>query len=154
MSKKPSLFQRLTGSVNIDDETMLDESTGGHESPSSRADILDEPGEAQLTVDVHQTPDAVIVKTMAAGVRPDDLDISITRDMISIRGERQNEHEIQGEDYYQRELYWGSFSRTILLPCEIEPEEAVAIEKHGLLIITLPKIDKNRQMKLKVTSGK
>ena len=154
MSKKPSLFQRLTGSVNIDDETMLDESAGGHDSPSSRTDILDEPGEAQLTVDVHQTPDAVIVKTMAAGVRPDDLDISITRDMISIRGERQNEHEIQGEDYYQRELYWGSFSRTILLPCEIEPEEAVAIEKHGLLIITLPKIDKNRQMKLKVTSGK
>ena len=119
-----------------------------------RSDILDEPGEAQLTVDVHQTPDAVIVKTMAAGVRPDDLDISISRDMISIRGERQNEHEVQGEDYYQRELYWGSFSRTILLPCEIEPEESTAVEKHGLLIITLPKIDKNRQMKLKVNSSK
>jgi HSP20 family protein len=51
-------------------------------------------------------------------------------------------------------LYWGSFSRTILLPCEIEPEEAVAVEKHGLLTITLPKIDKNKQTKLKVVSGK
>jgi len=154
MPKKPSLFQRLTGSVNVDDESEFEEDADTAAAPSGKADILDEPGDAQLTVDVHQTPDAIIVKTMAAGVRPDDLDISISRDMITIRGERQNEHDIEHEDYYQRELYWGSFSRTILLPCEVEPEEAVAVEKHGLLIITLPKIDKNRQMKLKVNSSK
>jgi HSP20 family protein len=57
---------------------------------------------------------------------------------------------IQDEDYFHRELYWGSFSRTIMLPAEIEVEEAEAVEKHGLLILRLPKIDKNKQTRLKV----
>jgi HSP20 family protein len=87
---------------------------------------------------------------MVAGVKPDDLDISITRDMITIKGKRETEREILDEDYFHRELYWGSFSRTIMLPAEIEVEEAEAVEKHGLLILKLPKIDKHKQTRLKV----
>jgi len=101
-------------------------------------------------VDVYETPDAVVVKSMIAGVHPDNLDVSITRDSVTIRGKREEERVAEGDDYLFRELYWGSFSRTVALPEEIDVDEAEAIEKHGLLILKLPKLDKKRQSKLKV----
>ena len=99
---------------------------------------------------MHQTPDTLVIKALVAGVKPDDLDVSITRDMVTIRGRREEIEEITDDNYFYRELYWGPFSRTILLPQEIEVEEAEALEKQGLLTITLPKIDRERQTKLKV----
>jgi len=122
-------------------------------SPSSRMPLQVEPeeeAEGQLAVDVYQTRAEIIVQTMVAGVRPDDLNINITHEQISISGRREGPHGIPPEDYYHSELYWGNFSRTIFLPQEIEPEEAEAIEKHGLLIIRLPKVDKAREHKLKI----
>jgi HSP20 family protein len=92
----------------------------------------------------------IIMKAMIAGVRPEDLDISITRDMVTIKGKREEEKTAKDDDYFIRELYWGSFSRTITLPEEIDVDEAEAIEKHGLLILKLPKLDKKKQSKLKV----
>ena len=109
--------------------------------------------EGQLTVDVFNTPNEIVVKAIVAGVKPEDLDISITRDMVTIRGKRSEEKIVDTEDYFYRELYWGAFSRTILLPQEIEVEMAQASEKHGLLSIKLPKIDKEKQTKLKVKAG-
>ena len=118
-------------------------------SPASWMDKETEE-EGELTVDVYQTPDAIVIKSMIAGVRPEDLDISITREVVTIRGKREEERVAREEDYYSRELYWGSFSRTISLTEEIDVDEAEAIEKHGLLILKLPKLDKKRQSKLKV----
>ena len=112
--------------------------------------LVEEEEEGQLTIDVYQTPSEIVIKSMVAGVKPEDLDISITRDMVTIKGKRETEKFISEEDYYHKELYWGSFSRTIMLPSEIDVEEAEAIEKHGLLILKLPKIDKNRQTRLRV----
>ncbi len=108
--------------------------------------------EGQLTVDVYQTPTEIIVKTMVAGVRPEDLSINISRDMITIRGKREEVRNISHDNYFIKELYWGSFSRTILLPQEVELEDAEAVEKHGLLEIHLPKIDKEKQANLRVKS--
>jgi HSP20 family protein len=109
--------------------------------------------EGELSVDVYQTSDEIVIKTMVAGVRPDDLDVNITRDMVTIRGKRDEDEDSHNHDYFHKELYWGSFSRTIMLPEEIEVEEAQAVERHGLLIITLPKIDKSKQNKLRVKSA-
>jgi HSP20 family protein len=89
---------------------------------------------------------------MVAGVQPENLSITITRDMITLRGKREENKSVSSENYFVQELYWGSFSRTISLPEEVDPEEAEAIEKHGLLIIRLPKINKNKETKLKVKS--
>jgi HSP20 family protein len=89
---------------------------------------------------------------MVAGVRPEDLQINIARDMITIKGKREENRTINEDNYFTKELYWGAFSRTILLPQEIETEEAEATERHGLLTIKLPKIDKDRKMNLKVKS--
>ncbi len=87
-----------------------------------------------------------------AGVSPDDLDIAITRDMVTIRGRREEVREAAGDDYYHRELFWGGFARTLLLPEEVLIDEAEAKEKHGFLEIVLPKVDKDRSTRLKVRS--
>ncbi len=147
MAHKKSFFERLTGAVRLDEEP---ESLDTRE-PSIRSSILDTvEEEAQLTVDVFQTPSEIIIKTMVAGVRPDDLDVAITRESVTIRGERSEEKLVSEEDYFHRELYWGSFARTINLPEEIDVDGAEATEKHGMLILHLPKLDKNRQTKLRV----
>ena len=157
MSKdKRSFFERLTGTVRMDEEER-DLSPTKKSSPARSASQEVESWleketneEGELTVDVYQTPEMIVIKSMIAGVRPEDLDVSITRDMVTIRGKREEERVAKEEDYFARELYWGSFSRTIQLPEEIDVDEAEAIEKHGLLILKLPKLDKKRQSKLKV----
>ena len=151
---KRSFFERLTGTVRMDEGTELTPSnkhlkkTRNGNGDSWLDEETDKEGE--LTVDVYQTPEMIIVKSMIAGVRPEDLDISITRDMVTIHGKREEERVAGDDDYFTRELYWGSFSRIIQLPEEIDVDEAEAVEKHGLLILKLPKLDKKRQSKLKV----
>ncbi|MEK7596625.1 MAG: Hsp20/alpha crystallin family protein [Patescibacteria group bacterium] len=144
---KKSFFERLTGTVKMEEDAM------GAGLSESRGNFMEEAEEeGQLTVDVHQTPDEIIIKTMVAGVRPEDLDINITRDMVTIKGRREESVDIEETDYFHKELYWGSFSRTVMLPEEIEVEEAEAVERHGLLTIKLPKVDKAKQNKLRVKS--
>jgi HSP20 family molecular chaperone IbpA len=151
---KKSFFERLTGTVRMEEQTAettksVKKPYGANGDMSSWIDSETEQ-EGELTVDVYQTPDMIVIKSMIAGVRPEDLDISITRDTVTIRGKREEEKVARDEDFFTRELYWGSFSRTISLPEEIDVDEAEAVEKHGLLILKLPKLDKKRQSKLKV----
>lgn len=155
--KKRSLIERLTGAVHLDDEHFeedeLDdefEETDLNQLNESENEIEDELTEGELSVDVLNTNDSIIIKAMIAGVRPSDVDIDISRDMVTIRATREDEHEIKGENYFQRELFWGSFSRNILLPEEIDVDLSEAKEKNGLLILNLPKIDKNKKTKLQV----
>lgn len=145
--EKKSFFERITGTIRMDES----QSESKEESAKGSAPWNeDDEKEGELTVDVYQTVDMIIIKAMIAGVRPEDLDISITRDMITIKGKREEEKTARDDDYFIRELYWGTFSRTISLPEEIDVDEAEAIEKHGLLILKLPKLDKKKQSKLKV----
>lgn len=161
--KKRSFFERLTGTASIDEYEDEDEdellgepkaterSSDSASSSEKNQDWLEEDsGEGQLAVDVFQTSDEIVIKAHVAGVRPDELDISITRDMVTIKGKREEHTEAEGDNFFYKELYWGSFSRTILLPQEVEVESAEATEKHGLLTLRLPKIDKEKQTKLKV----
>lgn len=173
LKEKKSFFERLAGSISVDDEDEIvdfDQETedDGEELPikhvgkrsvaptakSSPRQITldDEAGEGELSVDVYQTANEIIIEAMVAGVKPEDLHLSITRDMVTIKGRRDGNTQITHDDYFYKELYWGTFTRTILLPSEVEIEEAEAVEKHGLLIIRLPKVDKARQTKLKVKS--
>lgn len=148
MKNKRSFFERLTGAVRLEESEEVGISSDKFET--NKPNIFDEAEEAQLTVDVYHTPTEIIIKTMVAGVKPDDLDVSITRDSVTIRGERGEERTVSSDEYIHRELYWGSFSRTVSLPEEINVDEAEASEKYGMLILRLPKLDKNRQTKLRV----
>ena len=106
--------------------------------------------EGQLTVDVYQTKDLIIIKSIIGGVASEDLDISITSDMITIKGTRVNPDKIKPDDYYYQECFWGCFSRSIILPCDIKTEGVEATMKNGILTVKLPKIEKDSSMKIKV----
>jgi len=118
--------------------------------PTKRKAEAESEPEGQLTVDVYQTPDAIVVESAIAGVRPEDIDVNVTPDSISIRGARQREKQAEDEDYLYRECYWGRFGRSIILPQEIDPESAEVTFKNGILVVTLPKISKKKTRKLRV----
>ena len=179
--KKKTLIERLTGAIHLDEEddfdfeeeqtprssihhsgykdkypnqysqdNSLQDSQFGqmdYEESGSSDDI------GELSVDVINTIDAIIVKAMIAGVKPSDIDVDITRDNVTLKATRHDEHEIEEDRFHMRELYWGTFARSIPLPEEIDVDLAEAKEKHGLLVITLPKLDKNRKTKLQIKSN-
>jgi HSP20 family protein len=148
--KKKNFFGWLTGFANPDTDTS-DFTLNDPEFPESALEMEEQNNnERELSVDVHHTPTEIIIQTMPAGVRPEDLTISITPEIVIISGKRDAPNGILPENYVLQELYWGPFSRTITLPHEILPDEAEAISKHGLLVIRLPKIDKTKQHQLKV----
>jgi HSP20 family protein len=153
--EKKSFFERLTGTINMASENDVEEvvrtKTPGKKDKENWME--EEGGVGELAVDVYQTPENIFIKTMVSGVKPEDLDVSITRDMVTVGGKREEARTAGDDDYFLKELYWGEFSRTILLPAEIEPENAEAYEKHGLLIIRLPKVNKDKQTKLRVKSS-
>jgi HSP20 family molecular chaperone IbpA len=160
--KKPSFLERLTGSINADQyDEVLDEEHNFGDDDHAEEEAYEEESEwhgqgepeaqeGELPVDMYQTSDAIVIRALVAGVSPEDLDIAITRDMVTIKGLREEYQESADDDYYHRELFWGSFSRTLLLPEEVLIDEAEAQEKHGLLEIRLPKVDKDRSARLKV----
>ncbi len=158
MAKKPSFFDRLTGANFDNDFDTFDDRPIPPTRGMSRDDEIspmrveepEEPGAAQLTVDVYQDDSNIVIRALVAGVRPEDLDIAITRDMVTIQGKRVDQKEAHEDGYVYRELYWGAFTRTVVLPTEVDVDGAEASEKHGLLTIKLPKINKDRQTKLKV----
>jgi len=119
-------------------------------SPNKTRQPEDEEG--QLTVDVYQTDDEIVIKSTIAGVTADDIDVSITNEMVTIKGNRKHEEKVKESDYYYQELYWGSFSRSIILPEEIDADSAKASMKNGVLTLRLPKLSKNRTKKVRVAS--
>ena len=158
-NKKRSFFERLTGSTSEEEfsepkkEYLIKgvKSENGDKKNGSNW-IEEENEEAELSVDVYQTPSDIIIQTMVAGVRPEDLELSVSRDIITIRGKREESRIIDEDNYFTKELYWGRFSRTISLPAEVEPEEVDAIEKHGLLTIKIKKVDKEKKSTVRVKS--
>ena len=106
--------------------------------------------EGQLSIDVYQTPDTIVVKSTIAGVKPEDIDISINNDLLTIRGRREMIEKIREENYLYRECYWGSFSRSIILPVEVESEKIEAYLENGVLTVVLPKAKSAKQISIKV----
>lgn len=168
--KKPSFLERLTGNQSEDYDRILDEDHQfGEEETDDLAvdeeeyqeeeswedapDSSNDQQDGELPVDMYQTDDNIVIRALVAGVSPNELEISITRDMVTIRGVREEYQEAHDDGYFHRELFWGSFSRTLLLPEEVAIDEAEAQEKHGLLEIKLPKLDKHRSTQLKVRTN-
>lgn len=146
MADRRSFFERLTGASRVAEEV----SEGDTITPTvvqERAEekpaiaVAPDDQEGQLTVDVYQTADAIVVRSTIAGVKPEDLDVSITSDMVTIRGVRHHDEEVSEENYFYRECYWGNFSRSIILPVDIIAEKADASLKDGILTIRIPKAD-------------
>jgi len=106
--------------------------------------------EGQLTVDVYQTGEDLIIQSAVAGVSTEDLDISVEKDMVIIRGRREKPEDGQARNYFYQECYWGPFSREIILPVEVDALRSEASLKDGILTIRLPKIERDKKKKITV----
>src|SRR3989344_6564111 len=179
MPKKPSFLERLTGATWSEENNQNEgknkkspvkdkkEKTIQKDYPIEKAtkpvreeietskkekELGDWPteSEGQLTIDVYQTPAEIVIKSTIAGVDSEDIDISITNDMVTIKGKREKDEEIKEQDYYYQECYWGPFSRSVILPVEVDADQAKASMKNGILTIKLPKIEKIKTRKISV----
>jgi len=115
-------------------------------------DQLEEEIEGQLAVDAYQTQEAIVVMAPVAGITKDDVEISITDEVVTLRGERKPPRDILPENYIIQECYWGPFSRSLILPVPVEAEQGEAIIKDGLLTLILPKKEKSQAKVIKVKS--
>jgi len=177
---KKSFLERLTGARTIDDEDAyiperpispsvsmygneeaeieMEREISARSMPNqfSREDRVEvqtsemESNEGQLTIDVYQTDNDIVIKSTIAGVKPEDLDVSINNDMLTIRGERKNEENVMEENYYYQECYWGSFSRSVILPIDVMADKIEASMKNGILTVRMPKAESNKSKKIQV----
>ncbi|MDP4007501.1 MAG: Hsp20/alpha crystallin family protein [bacterium] len=175
----PSFFEKLKNSIGIEEEELEDKEEGikqdQQKSPQRRsageaekipvksskkeeelsleqeAPDWFEP-EGELAVDVYQTDDEIVIQSTIAGVKPEDLDISIENDTITISGERRNIIEDKGKNYFYQECFWGAFSRQIILPEEVDGGRAEATMKDGVFTLRIPKIERQKIRKVKVRS--
>ena len=113
-------------------------------------EYLEDAQEGQLAVDVFQTNKDIIIKSTIAGVKPEDLNVTINNDMLTIKGTRKQETEVDEDDFFLKECYWGSFSRSIILPCDVKQEKINAAIKDGVLTVKLPKLGKTSAKVIKI----
>jgi HSP20 family protein len=134
------------------DEEILEDEFLDEEKPQAEEWMNEEEFEGQLAVDVYQTKDKIIVKAPIAGVKPEDIDVAISEDVVTIRGDRKDEFAVEKDNYYVQECFWGSFSRSVILPTSTVAEKAEASLKDGVLTIQIPKVvqeDKIKKIKVK-----
>ena len=131
------------------------EDDSGEESIAHRVGegLTSQETEGQLAIDVYQTPDEIVVESTIAGVTADDIDIDVTSEKVTIRGQRNREDAIMESDYFYQECFWGKFSRSIILPQEVDPDKTHSILKNGVLTIHLPKLHRDVARKIKVSTG-
>lgn len=106
--------------------------------------------EGQLSVDVYQKGEMIVVKSTIAGVQPHDLEIFLNRDMLTIKGKRAHEEELREKDFFIKECYWGKFSRTVILPSDVKAEEAKATLRDGVLTVVMPKAQHSRTIPVRM----
>lgn len=115
------------------------------------AEPQEEEVEGQLTIDMYHTPDTLVVRSTIAGVAPEDVSVTLDGETLTIRGERKRSETVEQQDYYYQECYWGSFSRSVTVPMEVDPAKVRAEIKNGILTVTLPRIRSARPRRIKVT---
>lgn len=111
-------------------------------------------GELSLDLDVYQTDNDVVVKATIPGIKPDEVDISLTGDVLTIKGEHKEEKEVKEEDYFRKERRYGSFSRSIQIPVSVKSDKAEAMFDNGVLTLTLPKAEEVKPKQIKVKAKK
>lgn len=110
--------------------------------------------EGKLSIDVYLKDETIFVISAIAGVKPENLEILIDRDILTLKGERKNDFQTDKKNYLHQECFWGSFSRTVLLPCEVKTDEVKANLKNGILVVALPvkgELENDYASKIRVT---
>lgn len=113
------------------------------------SDFTQLPDEGQLSLDVFRDDDHLVIRSTVAGAKPEDLDISIHGDLLTIRGKREHESRVSEENWYYRECYWGAFSRSVVLPFDVASDLSKASLKNGVLEIRIPIREHGKKLKVK-----
>ncbi len=140
MLKLSNLFQKIQ--------------SGGTEKqfiPASQESLWSDLAEGELLIDMYERSDALVIRSLVAGARPEDIEISLHNDMLTIRGKREEIEEIYENQFLYRECYWGKFSRTIILPVHVDQNRIEAFFKNGIMMIILPKLQGQESIQLERT---
>ncbi len=114
------------------------------------ARVWGEEGAAPLPLDVYQTDGEIVVKATVPGVKPDEVDITITGDTLTIKGEHKEEQEVKEENYIRKERRYGTFARSMIIPVSVQSDKAEAAFENGVLTLTLPKAEEIKPKQIKV----
>lgn len=124
--------------------------TGNATTTTQQDSISDQEG--QLALDVYQTNRHIVIVAPIAGVTLADINVSVTEDVLTIKGARQLETEADDEDYFTQECFWGAFSRSIVLPAAVDPSQINASFKHGILKVTIPKTERSKTKVVRINT--
>ena len=108
----------------------------------------------ELPIDMYQTANDVVVKASLPGIKPEEVDITISGDTLTIKGEHKEEQKVKQEDYLRKERYYGAFSRSLILPVQVKSDKAEAVFENGILTLTLPKAEEVKPKQIKVKASK
>lgn len=149
-----SFFEKLKGAKIEKEEIKVGEKLK-KESKKAQVKSEEKPKdwlepEGQLAIDVYQTESYIVIQAPIAGIRKEDLDISIENDVVTIKGNREKPSEAEEKNYFYQECYWGPFSREIILPDEGDPSRAEASMKEGILTLKIPRIERERKRKIAI----
>ncbi|PWB39014.1 MAG: hypothetical protein C3F02_00135 [Parcubacteria group bacterium] len=105
-------------------------------------------------IDVYEDKDSVIVQATLAGIKPEDVDINVHEDVLTVEGRRQSASEVDEKDYYRKEVRTGSFHRSLMLPASVQADKAEAHFENGMLKIVLPKQESSKSKSIKINIKK
>ena len=140
-----SFLKKLTGGEDNnthEEDTLLDSNL------DYQFDMEDEDAIFDLPIDVYQDNDNMYLRAFIPGVKPESIDLQLTRDVVEISGERSESEKIDSGNYTQRELVWGKFQKKVLLSHEIDVDRVKANTSYGMITLKMPKLDKDRTVKV------
>jgi len=94
-----------------------------------------------LAMDMYETDDNVVVKLAVSGVKPEDIEVTVVGDSLTIKGEIKTEEQVQQRNYHLRERRYGRFSRSVTLPAPVQVDKTTAEFENGILTLTAPKLE-------------
>lgn len=156
MKEKQSFFEKISGSSRFargetgGKKTFLKvEDVDENNSSLKAAEESKEVQEGQLAVDVYETNSSIVVESIIGGVNPDNINVSVSNNVLTIKGIREKSIDMaENINYFVSECFWGPFSRSIILPCEVDIDSIKAGIKKGVLKITLPKLVGSKTKKI------
>jgi len=143
-----SFFKKLKNDIDSDNENGVKKTNKQKKKTEEKEVSVQKPkkeiqdwmeADGQLAIDVYQTKSFFVVQAPVAGTKPEDLDISVENDFLVIKGKREKVEEVQEKDYFYQECYWGSFSRKVSLPEDLDSSKIKASLKKGIITVKIPK---------------
>lgn len=146
--EKQTFFEKISGGKK---PSLKAENADANDPSLKSEENSKEVQEGQLAVDVYETELAVVVESIIGGVNPDDINVAVANNILTIKGVREKDLETaEPVNYLVAECFWGAFSRSIILPCEADVDNIKASIKKGVLKITLPKLVGSKTKKIKI----